>query len=206
MLKRPYIIIVIFIVSFLALFIYLRSIPKINNYPPDNKIIVAFGDSLVKGIGAAQGEDFISILSAKLNRPIVNLGVSGETTAKGLSRIDEVISMNPGTVFVLFGGNDYLQRIPKTETFSNLQKIVSRLQSEGILVILLGVRGGLLNDGYEDDFESLATQTGSIYVPNVLYGLLGDNRYMSADGIHPNSTGYAKIGDKVYDIVKRYFP
>ncbi len=183
---------------------FLFKSPNIKNYPPKNSTIVAFGDSLVLGVGSTESNDFVSLLSKKTGRPIVNLGVSGNTTAQGLERIDEVISKDPGTVIVVLGGNDYLRKLPQEETFNNLRKIITTLQSKGIMVVLLGVRGGLLVDKFNSDFKSLAKETGVVFVPNVLDGLIGDSRYMTSDGIHPNDLGYQKIAEKVYTGIYKY--
>lgn len=139
-----------------------------------------------------------------MNKSIVNLGVSGDTTAQGLARIDDVLSIDPGTVIVLLGGNDYLRKIPQQETFANLKTIVTKLQSHGIMVVLLGVRGGLLVDKFDRDFKKLAKETEAIFVPNVLDGLIGDTKYMSSDAIHPNNKGYEKIAERVYEKVNKY--
>lgn len=187
----------------LILYFIFKS-PGIKNYPPRNHTVVAFGDSLVQGVGSTISNDFVTLLSKKIGKPIINLGVSGNTTAQGLDRIDEVISRDPGTVIVLLGGNDYLRKIPQDQTFSNLRKIIVTLQSKGIVVILLGVRGGLLVDKFNSDFKTLAKETGVIFIPNVLDGLIGDSRYMSSDGIHPNDVGYSMIADKVYNYIKDY--
>lgn len=193
------------VIPILALILYfVFKSPNIKNYPPKNSTIVAFGDSLVQGVGSTEGNDFVTLLSKKTGRPIVNLGVSGNTTAQGLERIDEVISKDPGTVIVLLGGNDYLRKIPQDQTFSNLRKIIATLQSKGIVVILLGVRGGLLVDKFNSDFEDLAKDTGVIFVSNVLDGLIGDSRYMSSDSIHPNDMGYQRIAEKIYNSIKGY--
>jgi acyl-CoA thioesterase I len=179
------------------------SSPDIVNYPPKNDTVVAFGDSLVQGVGATKNNDFVSLLSRKIERPIENLGVSGETSAQGLERIDKIISKKPGTVIVLFGGNDFLRKVPREETFKNLHQIISELQSSGSMVVLLGIRGGILSDQFKSDFKNLAQETGSIYIPNVLAGLLGNQEYMS-DSIHPNDAGYAIIAEKIYSEIEDY--
>ncbi|MFA6601277.1 MAG: GDSL-type esterase/lipase family protein [Candidatus Paceibacterota bacterium] len=176
---------------------------KIVNYPPVNNTVVAFGDSLVQGVGSSSGHDFVSLLSTKIGRPITNLGVSGETTTQGLARVRDVTSQNPGIVLVLFGGNDYLQKVSPEVTFQNLRAIISALQAKGAMVVLLGIRGGLLSDHFEASFRNLARSTGSVYVPDVLSGLLADSRYMS-DQVHPNNLGYSIIADKVYQAMKGY--
>lgn len=173
--------------------------PSIKNAPVKNTSdvkIVAFGDSLVQGVGATEGNDFVSRVSAKIGRPIVNLGKSGDTTRSALTRLDLVLAENPDVVIVLLGGNDYLQRIPKEETFANLGTIVSRVQDGGAAVLLLGVRGGAVRDTYESDFADFADAHQTGYVSNVLDELLNDRNLMS-DAIHPNDAGYEIIAGRV---------
>lgn len=170
---------------------------SVTNYPSDGKDIIAFGDSLIVGVGATTQNSFISLLSKKLGKPIVNLGVSGNTTKDGLNRIKELDKYNPKVVILLLGGNDYLQKVPIDETFQNLEKIIQNIHARGGSVLLLGVRGGLLSDRFDSKFEELSRKHETAYVSNVLDGLLGKSEYMS-DMIHPNDLGYKKISDKVY--------
>lgn len=177
---------------------FFRSSP-VKNAPVENTVdikIVAFGDSLVQGVGATEGNDFVSLVSVQIGQPIVNLSKSGDTTRSALTRLDLVLAESPRVVILLLGGNDYLQRIPKEETFANLGTIISRLQEKGAAVLLLGVRGGALRDTYETDFTELARTYKTGYVSNVLDGLLNDRTLMS-DAIHPNNAGYNIIADRV---------
>ncbi len=201
--KKEHLLIIVALSVAVVFYFFSGMGAPIKNYPPKNNIVVAFGDSLVEGYGSTAGHDFVSLLSQKLNRQIINLGVSGNTTAEGLARIDTVLARDPGTVVVLFGGNDYLRNIPEAETFDNLRQIVSTLQSKGIFVVLLGVQGGIFNDHFQASFEKLAKETGAVYVPNVLLGLFGNPKYMF-DAVHPNDLGYAKIADKVYGVIRNY--
>lgn len=164
--------------------------------------IVAFGDSLVAGVGATKGNDLVSLLSRRAGETIANMGVPGDTTASALARVDAAVARSPRAVIVLLGGNDFLRRVPRAETFANLEAIVSEMQESGAAVLLLGVRGDVLGSGAADEYEALAERTGSAYVPDVLDGLFGDNRYMS-DGIHPNDAGYARIAERVYPQLER---
>lgn len=159
--------------------------------------IVAFGDSLMYGIGSTKGNDFVTLLSEKIGMPIVNMGIPGDTTADGVRRVDEALTIKPGVVILLLGGNDALQNVSTTETFNNLRILIEKFESEGAKVLLLGVRGrGVVQDPYKTFFEELAKEKGVALVPNVLSGLLGDSKYMS-DAVHPNDEGYAKIAEKV---------
>ena len=108
------------------------------------------------GVGASVPEKgFIPLLAERAGTPIINKSVSGNTTADGLMRLDaDVMSEKPDVVLLLLGGNDYLKKIPKAETFANLRTIITKLQSEGAVVILLGIRGGLLNDHFSGEYNS----------------------------------------------------
>lgn len=175
----------------------------VTNAPPENDTIIVFGDSLVEGIGSERGGGFVSMLAEHLDRDIVNMGVAGNTTADGLARLARVQKVDAGTVIILLGGNDAIRRVPREETFQNLERIIRTLQSDGSMVVLLGVRGGVLSDPYDEEYEALAERTGALYVENVLKGLLGRSENMF-DGIHPNDTGYAIIAERVADTLEPY--
>lgn len=200
------ILISIFIVSFVIIFSFFifKKSPKITNYPSKGETIVAFGDSLVEGVGATKGNDFPSVLSRISGKSIINMGVSGNTTAQGLARIDEVIAQKPKVVLVLLGGNDFLRKVPLKETFKNIDDIVVKIQDSGAVVVLLGIKGGLLSDEYASYFKEISQKRGTLYVSNVLSGLFGHNEYMS-DGIHPNDVGYRKMVDRIYPVFKKAF-
>jgi len=201
--KSVFVTTVIFLLSATSIWWFFFSGYKIVNDPPKNETIVAFGDSLVAGVGATKGNDFVSLLSQKIRRPIINMGVPGDTTAQGVARLPRVLANDPGMVIILLGGNDYLQKIPREQTFENLRSIIAEVQKQGALVVLLGVRGGIVRDGFENEFERLAEETGSVYVSDVLGGLIGNMTYMS-DAVHPNDTGYAYIAERVFGEVEGY--
>lgn len=177
---------------------------KIKNTPAKGTKIVAFGDSLVEGVGSSKGNDFISLVATKIGKPIINLGKSGDTTKTALLRLNSLLAQKPDVAIVLLGGNDYLHRIPKEETFKNLETIVNKLQANGTAVLLLGVRGGAIRDTYASDYKKFARSHGTGYVSNVLENLLG-NKELMYDTIHPNDTGYAIIADRVAPAVEKLF-
>ena len=181
----------------LVAYVVLRPAPPPLNYPPHAGPIVMFGDSLVSGVGASEGKSLPELLSMRIGEPVENFGVSGDTTAKALVRIDTALVRRPRIAVVLLGGNDYLRRVPRDETFANLAVIIDKLQADGSVVVLLGVRGGVLVDNFADRFEKLAKEKRTVYVPNVLDGLLGNKEFMY-DEIHPNDAGYARIAERVY--------
>jgi len=184
-----------------AYLIFFKESPAVTNVPSDGVNIVAFGDSLVVGVGASRGNDFVSILSGQIDEPIVNLGRSGDTTRDSLARIEDVLEQNPKVVLLLFGGNDYLQQIPEAETFKNLEQIIQTIHQSGSAVLLLGVRGGILRDNFKSEFVSLAKEYNTAYVGDVLDGLWG-NRQLMADSIHPNDAGHQLIADKVLPVLE----
>lgn len=193
--------ILVFIIVAVVIMRSFRGDNDIKNYPSRGANIVAFGGSITVGVGSTKGNDFVSLLSDKLGEPIKNLGVSGDTTQKGLARIDEVLESDPKMVLVSLGGNDYLRRVSKEDMFSNLSNIIELIQEQGAVVVILGMRGGVLRDNYKDDFKNLSIKYSTAYVPNILDGLLGHKNFMY-DAIHPNDSGHAMIADKIYPIIK----
>jgi lysophospholipase L1-like esterase len=179
-----------------AYFIFFSGSPAVTNVPSSGTSVVAFGDSLVEGVGASAGNDFVSILSRRIEEPIVNLGRRGDTTRDALTRIDDVLEQDPKVVLLLFGGNDYLQQIPQTETFDNLEQIIQTIHQSGSAVLLLGVRGGILRDNFKSKFAALAKKHNTAHVSDLLDGLLGNQQLMT-DRVHPNDAGYRVIADRV---------
>jgi lysophospholipase L1-like esterase len=200
--KKLIFIVLAIICVVIAFYFFLGQNENIANYPPKNQTIVAFGDSLVEGVGSTLGNDFVSKLESDLGIEIINKGRSGDTTTSALSRTNEVLALNPGIVMILLGGNDVLRRIPKEETFKNLSVMIENFQNNGAVVLLLGVRGGILFDGYEEDYENLSKKYHTAYVSNVLEDLITNPKYMS-DAIHPNDQGYALIAKRIAPVLEK---
>jgi acyl-CoA thioesterase-1 len=175
---------------------------KITNYPSSNVNIVAFGDSLIAGVGSSGNGDLVSLLSQKTGRTIINLGNSGDTTEDAIKRLPDVVDQKPKATIILLGGNDFLRKVNREKTFDNLRLIIKTIQSTGSVTVLLGVRSGVLGGSADSDYKKLAKETGSLYVPDVLDGLFGRSDLMS-DAIHPNNAGYSLIAEKVYPILKK---
>jgi acyl-CoA thioesterase-1 len=174
-----------------------RDVPQVTRDGP----IIAFGDSLIYGTGSSGG-GFVKMIEQRLDKPIENLGVPGNTTADGLARLDDVIERRPSVVILLLGGNDYLRQVPQEESFANLARIIERLQADRIAVLLVGVRGGVIRDKFAQHFEDLADRYQTAYVHDVLDDTLGVPGYM-ADQVHPNDAGYRVIADRVYPVLAR---
>lgn len=164
---------------------------------PRTRPIIAFGDSLVQGIGASRANDWVSLLSSRRNLTIINQGKKEDTTRTALARLDvDALRHDPLLVILLLGGNDIIFRIPKKETFFNLGSMIDRIQDHGADVLLVGVRGGIVADAFEGQFQSLAEKKGVPFIPNILEDILGDPMLM-ADPLHPNDAGYRMIADRI---------
>jgi len=174
---------------------------EIVNRDSTGQTVVAFGDSLVEGVGADDGSNFVDILSKRIGEPIVNEGISGDTTVDGLARVDEVIKHDPRIVIVLLGGNDAIKNISKEETFANLERIVKSLQDNGSAVILVGVQSGILRDVNKKEYNKLSSKLGTAYVPNILEDIIGSPDLMS-DPIHPNEAGYLIMADRIEPVLQ----
>ncbi|OIO32759.1 MAG: arylesterase [Candidatus Yonathbacteria bacterium CG_4_10_14_3_um_filter_47_65] len=199
--KYIFVVVAVFVIALIAGYFWLRPDTSITNYPSSGANIIAFGDSLVRGVGASEGHNFVDLLSEKTGRSIANLGVAGDTTADGLARVNELDKYQLKVVLVLLGGNDHLKKVPIDETFDNLARLIENIQSRGAIVLLLGVRGGLFADRFADRYEALSKKYHTAYVPDILDGLFAHPEYMS-DEIHPNEKGYAKIAERIYPVLE----
>jgi len=175
---------------------------SIRNLRSAGETIICFGDSLTEGVGAGSGEDYPSTLSRLLVMPVINAGRRGDTTAEALARLsDAVLSKNPRLVIVLLGGNDFLRQQSRQQTRENLEKIVQRIQAQGAMVAIAGIRLGLFSDEYGSIFEETARGFGALYIAQVLKGILNDSSLRS-DPIHPNAAGYRMIAERIADKIK----
>lgn len=176
----------------------------VKNYPSaKNGPVLLFGDSLAAGEGATAGNTPGEQLGRLVGTDILNYGVPGDTTEDGLARLPGALAENPKVALVLLGGNDFLKKIPREKVFHNLEKIVTAFQSRGSIVLVLGVRSGIIGGGADEEYESLAKRTGAVYVEDVLSGVFAHADLMS-DAIHPNDLGYGKIAERIAPILTKY--
>jgi acyl-CoA thioesterase-1 len=181
---------------------WLQSRPPDAEAPTAGSQVIVFGDSLVEGVGASAGRELPSLLAARLGVPVVNAGRRGDTTAAALARLDAaVLSRDPRVVVVLLGGNDFLRRVPRDQTFANLDAIVGRIRARGAAVVVVGLSLGLITDDYGDGYEAVARRQSAGLVPDVLDGILGRPEMM-ADQIHPNDRGYALMADRITPVLR----
>lgn len=188
----------------LFLWFLLRADSEIKNAELNEKNtgpILFFGDSLVEGVGSSQGKDMPSQLSLALKEPVFNYGIAGDTTERALLRIDQAVAEKPRLAIVLLGGNDFLRKIPREQTAAHLEEIITKFQARGAVVLLLGVRSGIVGGGSDDFYETIAKKTQAAYEEDVLKGVFGNQSLMS-DAIHPNDAGYAKIIERLLPVIE----
>jgi acyl-CoA thioesterase-1 len=173
--------------------------------------IVAFGDSLTAGLGVAAEQAYPARLQRRLEEQgfryrVVNAGVSGDTTAGGLRRVDWVLKSRPDFVILELGANDGLRGLKLEETKGNLERIIQRCQDASVTVILAGMKlppnyGRDYTKGFEAIYPALARAYRLTLIPFFLDGVAGSASLNQADGIHPTSEGYRIIADNVLETV-----
>jgi acyl-CoA thioesterase-1 len=178
-----------------------------------DRVIVTLGDSLTAGFGVAPDEAYPALLQARLTREghayrVVNAGVSGDTSAGGLRRVDWVLRAQPEIVIVALGANDGLRGQPVSALRANLLAIIDRVRATGARVLLAGMQmppnyGATYTRDFAAVFPAVARQTGSALVPFLLQGVAADARYNQGDGIHPNAAGHRLIADHVWTYLRR---
>jgi acyl-CoA thioesterase-1 len=174
--------------------------------------IVVLGDSLTAGLGVAKTAAFPSLLqervdAAGLDFEVVNAGVSGDTSAGGLARLDWAIDGDVRILIVALGGNDGLRGLPAEELQTNLSQIIERAQARGITVLLAGMEappnyGRDYIVSFHKVYPALAARYSVALVPFLLQGVAGEETLNQRDGIHPTAAGARIVADNVWAILK----
>jgi acyl-CoA thioesterase-1 len=161
--------------------------------------IVALGDSLTAGYGLMAGDAFPAKLQAALhargyNVTIANAGVSGDTSAQGLARVDWSVPQGTQAVIVEFGANDMFRGVPPATVKHNLEAIIQKLKARHIEVMLAGMYatrslGKEYYTAFDAIYRDLAHKYGLVFMPFFLEGVVGVHNLNQADGIHPTAAG-----------------
>jgi acyl-CoA thioesterase I len=177
-----------------------------------DRVVAALGDSLTAGLGVAADEAYPARLEARLRAEgyayrVINAGVSGDTTAGALRRVDWVLRSSPEVVIVALGANDGLRAQSPQAMRANLEEIVSKLQAAGARVLLVGMRlppnyGGEYTKEFEAVFPAVARRTKVTLVPFLLDSVAGVPRLNQADGIHPTAAGQQVIADHLWPYLR----
>jgi acyl-CoA thioesterase-1 len=172
------------------------------------RVVVVLGDSLTAGYGVAPEEAWPALVAARLKREgypyrVVNAGVTGDTTAGGLRRVDWVMKNRPEVAVVALGANDGLRGLGTKEMEANLLAIVERLQAGGARVLVAGMEvppnyGAAYTRAFREVFPDVAHRTGAALMGFLLDGVAADPRLNLADGIHPNAAGHRTIAERLW--------
>lgn len=184
----------------------------------DTVHILALGDSLTQGYGLLDSEGFVPqlrnwVAETGTDVRIVNGGVSGDTTAGGLARVEWSLTPEIQAMIVALGGNDLLRGIPPEAARANLEGIMTVAQAHGLEVLLIGMEApGNYGPDYKQAFDAiypdLAQSHDALYLDSFFAGLMQDGQapddlteVMQLDGLHPNALGVARIVDAVGPLV-----
>lgn len=183
--------------------------PAASTAPAESRPrIVVLGDSLTAGLGLTPEQAYPALLQQRLNEAglryqVVNAGVSGDTSAGGLRRLDWALEGDVRVLIVALGGNDALRGLPVDELRRNLTAIIERAQEQKIDVILAGMEappnfGRDYFVGFHEVYPELARKYKVALVPFLLDGVAGIEAMNQRDGIHPTAIGARKVADNVW--------
>jgi acyl-CoA thioesterase-1 len=174
--------------------------------------IVVLGDSLTAGLGLAPEQAYPALLQKRLDAAglkyeVVNAGVSGDTSAGGLRRVDWALEGDVKILIVALGGNDALRGLPVEQLRDNLITITDRAKARGIKVILAGMEappnfGPAYTAAFRQTYRDVARQQGAILIPFLLDGVAGLPSMNQGDGIHPTAAGAEKVADTVWSALR----
>jgi acyl-CoA thioesterase-1 len=186
-----------------------RAAPAVTDGRP---LIVVLGDSLTAGLGLAPEDAYPTLLQQKLdeaglNFRVVNAGISGDTSAGGLSRLDLALEGDVRIMIVALGGNDALRALPVAELRRNLAAIIERAQSRHIAVVLAGMEappnfGRDYAVSFHQVYPSLAKEYDVTLLPFLLDGVAGVEAMNQRDGIHPTAEGARTVADQVWTVLE----
>lgn len=192
---------------FILLFALLQATPK-------TQTILFFGDSLTAGYGLSTEEAFPALIEKQLNKngkkvKVVNAGLSGETSAGGLSRLDWILKQ-PVEVFVLeLGANDGLRGLPLDQSRQNLQAIIDKVKKKypNTKIVLAGMMvppnmGKEYTTQFQKMFPELAKKNNATLIPFLLDGVAGNEKLNQADGIHPTAEGHKIVAANVLKVIE----
>lgn len=180
----------------------------------EKKAILFFGDSITAGLGVEREQAFPAIIQEKLdsagyNYEVINSGLSGETSAGGVRRIDWVLQRKVDIMVLELGGNDGLRGIEVASTKENLQQIIDKAYAKNpdMNIIIAGMQvPPNLGSDYAQEFRSifpeLAEENDLPIIPFILDGVGGDSELNQADGIHPNAAGHQIVAGNVWEVLK----
>lgn len=176
--------------------------PKLAPLAPD-AVVLAFGDSITYGTGAAAAESYPAQLERLIGRTVANAGVPGEVSAQALRRLPSALDEHRPQLLVLcIGGNDFLRNLGKEQVAANVQTMVAVARQRGVDVVLIGTPEKGFTVTPPAFYADIAQQLGIPYEGDVIGEILRDST-LKSDPIHPNARGYRLIAERVSALLKR---
>jgi acyl-CoA thioesterase-1 len=216
----------------LIILVFLLVLAGCESTTSSSGTMVCLGDSITEGYGASKPLDvdkaksYPAFLQQKVKLTVVNAGISGDTAADGLKRVDkDVLAKNPQVVIILLGGNDFLNLRPASEAKKDLQAIIDKVKNENRKVYLASFIGDaaweasyleylktipaiLISDriallaGYKKIYAELWSENPSLgQISNIWKGI---GRNQMSDPIHPNANGYSIMADNIFSGIMPY--
>jgi acyl-CoA thioesterase I len=175
--------------------------------------VVFLGDSLSAGAHLPADQAFPAVLQQKLAAEgvvfeLANAGVTGDTSAGGLRRVDWILRQQPALVVVELGANDGLRGVPVESIERNLRSILTKIKAQGARAMLLGMRlppsiGADYARAFEQIYPRLAAELGVAYVPFFMEGVAGVPELNLSDGLHPTAQGHQRIADRLREPMRQ---
>jgi len=176
--------------------------PKLERLPA-SAVVLAFGDSLTFGTGAAEAESYPAQLESLIGRRVVRAGVPGEVTAQALERLPAALDEHaPRLLLLCIGGNDFLRRLGNAQAERNLRAMVQLAKSRGVSVLLIGTPEPGLLPSPPGFYAAVAKDLGVPYEEGVITEVLKDAS-LKSDPIHPNARGYRLIAERLAATLKK---
>lgn len=193
----------------LAFALSLSALASCGEKPPQlprlgaDDVVLAFGDSLTYGTGAAPTESYPVVLAQLIGRKVTAAGVPGETTAEGLERLPATLDeAKPRLLLLCMGGNDMLRKVDFASIEANLRAMIQMAKARGIGVVLVGVPTPELFGGPPEFYDRIAKEWSLPLDKTSLNDILFD-RSLKSDMIHPNAAGYRRFAQALADLLHK---
>lgn len=175
------------------------KLPRLTN----DAVILAFGDSLTFGTGAAHAESYPAVLERLVGRRVIKSGVPGEVTGEGVSRLPEVLEREkPALLILCHGGNDLLRRLNQQQTADNLRTMIRFARERRIAVVIVAVPFPGISLSPPPFYRETAAEMGLPIDEKSLTTILSDGS-LKSDYIHPNAAGYRRLAESIAALLRK---
>ena len=169
---------------------------------PDDAVILAFGDSITHGTGAGKETSYPAVLEKLSARRVINAGVPGEISERGLKRLPGLLDQHePDLLILCHGGNDILRKRSMQQMQSNIREMINLASDRNIPVVLLGVPKFGLFLSAAPEYREIAESMNVLFIEDLLPDVLSD-RDLKSDTIHPNAAGYQVMAESIHSVLK----